>query len=427
MADFEVSIDKLNSAAENFDRIQSALRRISSDADSTIRTTRWDIISRITAALSRSTICANINNCASDMANLASGLRDAVRVYLAYESNVKDKTFGKAVPIKNKKSSSKEEEPWLNKLIKNFGNIVIETAENIKSKGKQALDWFEKQGEKVVNKCKNTWERLKEIYNSHGLLYDIVEYAKATAKVVGGVAMVTTGIVSLFFTGGASTPLAVTTMIYGLNEITNGFVDGINVGRDNYDDVGHVNFLKDSLTGLGGYVGEKLGNEKAGEAIGKIVYYAGDLYIAFGNLSNKVDKTKQVEKVKGTDAWNGLIGAANTPITKDMLYSDIGYTKWIINQNGGEAVSKLWKTVSPYVSAGYGAAEFTTEVLSDLQDIQNTATGSEYSNEFLEKYDFYTSDNPVSQAKGVIKSKDKIKDMYDTYKNLYGTFKLKGA
>lgn len=428
MTDFEVKIDELIGTADSFDKIRNDLQKISSQANGVIRSTRATIISKISAALSRSVICTNINNCAIDMANLSSGLRQAVQLYLAYENNVQTKSFGKVVKIgKNKSTSTQKEGSWWDNLKNDFKNLVIKKAEDIKSCTKKVVDWVVDKGQRIGDGFKNTWNRLKEIYNSHGLLYNFVEYTKAGVKVIGGAAMVTAGIVSLFFTGGMSTPLAVTTVIYGLNKITNGVTDGINVGRDNYDKVGNVNFLKDSLAGLGGYVGEKLGNEKAGEAIGKGLYYAGDLYISLGNLSNAVSKTKQVEKVKGTDAWNGLIGAANTPITKDMLYSDIGYTKWIINQNGGEAVGKFWKMVSPYVSAGSGAADLTTGALSDLQDIYNTATESDYSNEFLEKYDSYTRDNSVSQAKGVIKALGKAKDMYDTYKNLYGTFKLKGA
>lgn len=427
MTDFEVSIDKLIGLADDFDKIHNDLKSISSQANNAIRSTRWSIISKISAALSRSAVCTNINNCANDMANLSSGLREAVQYYLAYESNVSTKSFGKVVKIRKGKSSSKGEEKLWQNLIKDFGNTIIKKAEDIKSKTKETFERIQKKGQEIKNNFISTYEYLKEIYNSHGLLYDAVEYTKAGVKVIGGAAMVATGLVSLFLTGGMSTPLAVTTVIYGLNKITNGVTDGINVGRDNYDDVGNVNFLKDTLAGLGGLVGEQLGNEKVGEAIGKGVYYAGDIYITIGNLSNAIGNAKQVKVVNPTDAYSGLKGVCNTPVTKDMLFSDVGYTKWILNQNGGKDCVEFAKMISPYFSVASETADLTTGVLSDGQDLYNTVNGSDYSNLFLEKYDYYTSENPVSQAKGVIKAPGKINDIVDTYKNIYGTFKLKGA
>lgn len=92
MTDFEVKIDELIGTADSFDKIRNDLQKISSQANGVIRSTRATVISKISAALSRSVICTNINNCAIDMANLSSCLKNVAKIYEKYEENIKDKT-----------------------------------------------------------------------------------------------------------------------------------------------------------------------------------------------------------------------------------------------------------------------------------------------------------------------------------------------
>lgn len=101
MTDFEVSIDKLIGLADDFDKIHNDLKSISSQANNAIRSTRWSIISKISAALSRSAVCTNINNCANDMKNLSSALSYIAEIYERNEKGIMEKNFYSNLPNLN--------------------------------------------------------------------------------------------------------------------------------------------------------------------------------------------------------------------------------------------------------------------------------------------------------------------------------------
>lgn len=101
MTDFEVNIDKLNELVNNFDTIHNNLKSISSQANSAISSTRWSIISKISAALSRSVVCTNINNCANDMKNLSSALSYIAEIYERNEKGIMEKNFYSNLPNLN--------------------------------------------------------------------------------------------------------------------------------------------------------------------------------------------------------------------------------------------------------------------------------------------------------------------------------------
>lgn len=450
MADFEINTNKLNVTADNFDKIQRELRSISSHANSVIRSTRWSIVSKMSAALSRGVVCANINNCANDMSNLSRGLRQATQFYLAYEKNVQSKSFGKAVRIgKSKSSSTQKEENWwerLKKGVNDFGNSVRKGADKVISKVKQAgkslynglvngakktWDFIKDTSGKIKDSFVNTYNYLKENYNNHGIVYDIIEYGKAGIKIIGGVASVVAAGASLFFSAGMSTPLALATLAYGVNGITNGIADIVNVKKDNYDKVGNFNLLKDTLSSAGSWVGEKLGNEDVGEAVGKAVYYAGSIYTIVGNIGNAVDKVKQLDPVKLKDAIKSANEFGKMPITKDFFFTDIGYLKWNIGKV--EAYKPFFDYISnasTYASAGDKILSTIMTSGKGVQEVYNTVTGKDYSNPVLNAYDYATSDNPYSQAKEVIGVKDDVKDTWENIKNMYGVYKIlssKGA
>ena len=90
-----------------------------------------------------------------------------------------------------------------------------------------------------------------------------VKIGKSIVKIAGAVAACSTI---------AGIPVALCIITSAGNDIASASADIVHVARDEYDEVGKTNYLKDLLKKNGGELGEMLGNKKAGEKFGELAY-----------------------------------------------------------------------------------------------------------------------------------------------------------
>ena len=154
-----------------------------------------------------------------------------------------------------------------------------------------------------------------ESYYSHGVVYDVIEYGKATVKAGAGVVKIAAGVTSLIGTGGLSTPVSVLAIIGGANDIYNGINDGIHIYNDEYDKVGTEDFLKDKLTEGGRILGGWLGHEEWGETFGNVVYFGVDLIPTIEMLGLSMDKIKQLSSSNLGQVWSEVKEIAKIDIS----------------------------------------------------------------------------------------------------------------
>lgn len=435
MADFEINIQKLNEASNQMGQIQSELYRISSEVGSVFNKTRGVISVRIGAALLRSSTCTNINNCAVDMKNMRKAISDAVYYYRAYEKNVYDKTYGKAVKSRAKNTSSSKKKSLKEKLKDAFNSGVKaikkgakKVANKIKKTAKSVWNGIKDGFSKGWNKIKDTAGKIKkgfsdaidyikQNYNEHGVFYKIAQYGKAAVSIVGSTAAIAGAVASLIGTGGLSTPAAIATIIYSVNGIANSVTDVVNVANKNYDQVGKTNYLKQGLADAGGWLGGQLGNEQLGEALGTGVYYAGSLYTTFSNLSNSIDKAKQVDSVKLSDAIDSAkkLGAEQISV-KELMTTDVNQLRLemslLKNSQDYKALFDYADNAKTYISTLGKVVDFTFDTGDAVNEVYNVATGSEGKLGLLEWYSNKTSGNAVSNTyDGISGAVDDTKDI----------------
>lgn len=454
MSDFAVRTAQLNATADELDRIQRTLNDISGQVSGVLSSTRRTITARISASLSRSVLCTNINNCAVDMSKLSQGLRTSVQYYLAYEKNVADHTFGKAVKATGKKSgsaSSKIKNCW-DFIKKNVRNAVTGTSKAIQKKAKEIKSAVKKGAEKAWNSLKKgagkawnyvkdsfknaksnivtAYNYLKENYNNHGLVYDIVQYGKAAVSIVGSTAAIVAAVASIAGSGGLSTPAAIATIIYSVNGIANSVTDIYNVANDNYDQVGNVNYMKTGLSSAGGWVGKQLGNEQLGEALGTGVYYAGSLYTTFANVSNSISRAKQIDNVKVGDAWTSLkkLGSEQVSV-KNILTSDVNQLRLqyaLLKKSASyKPLFDFAGNAITYSGTAKKIADFAMDSTESLVDVINIANNKEYSVNVVDWYKDATSGNAVTNTyNDVTGTVNDAKDIFDTVKTFYGVQKI---
>ncbi|MBQ2903318.1 MAG: hypothetical protein IJE48_02860 [Clostridia bacterium] len=416
MADFEIKAKQISSVASQLSSIQKQIKSISSEASSVLKQTRGSITARIGAALQRTVVCNNINKCATDMKNLSQGLNEAVQYYLAYERNVYNKTFGKPVKVKSKSIKNKWEQfkDNLEEKITGFSNAVKkkanEVVNKVKETGKKLWEGTKNLANKTWNFIKDTagnikdgfvdaYNYLKDSYNEHGWVYDVLQYGKAAVKVFGGAVMVAAGIVSLAGSGGLSAPASIASIVYGFNDMLNGFTDVANVASDNYDKVDKVDYLKDALTTAGGWVGEKLGNEELGEAIGGGVYNVGKIYVAIANIKEAVTNINQGTASNMDDVFNSMKNyGKNVKTTKDIN------------------VISAWKTRTlEYVDVMADTADATTDSVDAIYEFYNDTTSSDANNGFIDWYNKNTKDTAPSEVSKFYKD---IKELSDIFRKL---------
>ena len=164
-------------------------------------------------------------------------------------------------------------------------------------------------------------------YNSHGIVYDIVEYGKAAIKVGKGVKKVIIAGGALIGSGGLATPVAVVVLISGINDIYNGTSDVVHVYNDEYDEVGK-NLLKDTLVKNGGEIGEFFGNREAGETFGRVTYFGVDLVSTLVTLDMTLDKIKQCTSISMPDLGTELktIGGMDVSSFMTTDFESLRYT-----------------------------------------------------------------------------------------------------
>ncbi|MCM1244431.1 MAG: WXG100 family type VII secretion target [Roseburia sp.] len=182
----------------------------------------------------------------------------------------------------NRPKAKTEKNSWL----KSVGKAVKKKASKVSSKIKKDVkNW--------VNDAKQLVEYAKESYNDHGLVYKVVEYGKAAVKVVAGATKAAVAIGTIAGTGGLGTVAAVAAFASGCNDIWNAVDDVKNIHNENYEKVGKTNALKNIMEEFGASIGEELGNEELGKAVGNKAFYGLDLVGTIYSLGTSYDKLKQ--------------------------------------------------------------------------------------------------------------------------------------
>lgn len=184
------------------------------------------------------------------------------------------------------------EEPtsWLDRLKQNAKNKVDEIKTGVAKK-------LEK-GNQVVSAI---WQGLKADYENKGDTWKALNASKGVITAVGGlvaiVGAVTLSGASLGFGVGAASVAGV----YGVNAVTQGLADVWNSFAGKSDQIGQVNPLKDALTGLGGAIGNTIGQKDIGENIGKMIYTVGSLIPTAAGISGLAENVKKanVTDLKG--------------------------------------------------------------------------------------------------------------------------------
>lgn len=159
-------------------------------------------------------------------------------------------------------------------------------------------------------------------YKSKGWSYKVVQSVKAIGKAAPAII----GCAASW----AAAPWSPTTWLgtaYAINDGISMCMDLHNIWNENYEEVGTVNLLKDTLVKNGGELSKMLGgDEKIGELIGGGIYYMGEIVNIANSAKNLKSQVIQSDfsfttvkdAVKETPkAWKGLWDiATNSPITE---------------------------------------------------------------------------------------------------------------
>lgn len=153
-------------------------------------------------------------------------------------------------------------------------------------------------------------------WQNKGWSYKTVQTIWVTVKAAPSLVVSTAGTIALWAgagaTLGAGTPVAALSTIYTANEYANLGADWANIWQGDFEEVGEVNYLKDAMESGFGDLGEMLGNQDAGELVGKTIYGIGDLVTDIVNpmaasnywlnTSNTATATDEViDALKGKD------------------------------------------------------------------------------------------------------------------------------
>ena len=197
-------------------------------------------------------------------------------------------------------------------LGKTFG---LRTSETLCDGVKQAVvskkkGWFSKLkddvsdfGSAVKTSVSNVVSAAKKSYQNHGTMYDVVEYGKGAVKIGKSIVKIAGAVAACSTVAGI--PVALCIITSAGNDIASASADIVHVARDEYDEVGKTNYLKDLLKKNGGELGEMLGNKKAGEKFGELAYTGLDM----------------VSLLKGTEKMLKSFGKLNTDLTGKTGYS----------------------------------------------------------------------------------------------------------
>ncbi len=290
------------------------------------------------------------NLASADRFTCYSGNLRACQTYLTKTASDFEKTerdLGKEDPLSFNGSLLED----IKEAVYNVGVAIKKAAENVKSTTINAINY-------VIDS-----------YNSHGWVYDLVEYGKAVITCVKGVKKVVEGVGSLIGSGGLSLPLSVMLVLSGFNDIYNSVNDIRYVANDDYEKVGD-NLLRDGMAYIGGEFGAKVGSREVGEFVGNIAYYGIDIYTSMAAFkSAKKDIPKVDTKVLASEVKD----IARTDVS-EYLWMDIKSlkSKSIIVGAAYTEVTTVKNNVYNYYKAGskmYGVLKGTYGIGKSYKDI----------------------------------------------------------
>ena len=169
-----------------------------------------------------------------------------------------------------------------------------------KNRSDTLLDGIIGFGRAAIAKGKKLVSAAKKNYENHGAVYDVVQYGKAAVKIGKGLVKIAGAVAACSTVAGI--PVALCIITSAGNDIASASADIVHVARDEYDEVGKTNYLKDLLKKNGGELGTMLGNRSAGEKFGELAYTGLDLV----SFLNGADNAQVVWK--GQHRFNGQDG-----------------------------------------------------------------------------------------------------------------------
>lgn len=226
----------------------------------------------------------------------------------------------------------------------------------------------------VVQAGKDCFSWIKDSYSNKGIVYTIAQYGKAAAKVIGGVSAVALSIGTIIGTAGGSTPLAVASIAYGINDIVSGAKDVFDISSNLADgktaEIEENNLLKDGagfiVGGVGGAIGEVFGNgeigREIGERIGAGAYDVGKIATSVYNISTGIDKLKQATPTN----WSGVASEAKTTVKGSWdIFARTDYS--ITNLKSEVAYqAKLLSYEIPHTVNAYKNVSSTTALITNI-------------------------------------------------------------
>ena len=222
----------------------------------------------------------------------------------AFDSAMKVGAAAAAVALKGIDQNLKVSE--LNQAFGLAASPVLHNAVGTTSKKNRSdtlLDGIIGFGRATIAKGKKLVSAAKKNYENHGTVYDVVEYGKGAVKIVKSIVKIAGAVAACSTVAGI--PVALCIITSAGNDIASASADIVHVARDEYDEVGKTNYLKDLLKKNGGELGEMLGNKKAGEKFGELAYTGLDM----------------VSLLKGTEKMLKSFGKLNTDLTGKTGYS----------------------------------------------------------------------------------------------------------
>lgn len=160
------------------------------------------------------------------------------------------------------------------KAVAPIGDLAVEVYCDVVSGAKGIYGIVAEQAEYGTNvaaaKVDQLATDLKQSYEEHGAVYDVVEYGKCIIRGAVAIGELVAGSVEI--ATGAGIPSGALRIISGIDTINNVAADLTYLNCDAYELVGTTNWLEDNLVEGGAQLGEQLGNAEAGEMAGKLIY-----------------------------------------------------------------------------------------------------------------------------------------------------------
>lgn len=287
-------------------------------------------------------------------------------------------------------------------------------------------DW--KTGAEIIKtSISNCASAIAEDYESKGASYRFVNGALGVAKMIGGTATLVASIAGTGITAGMSAPATVLIGTYGANTAISGLSDLINSITGNVDDIGNVNLLKSSFEGVGGQVGEWMGNREFGESVGNAVYTVGEIATIVVSLENLSGQIKQAHSAAGTlgesvSKTKVMLGEASKEIPDALNQLGAIVTKTPISEipyrmsqltHSIPAINKVMSDIS-LIQKG---VETGDTLINKGIDVVNTLAGCET----IEPFNIDLNGAPAI-IKGVLDGVDKIEGIEKDTKKIKGAF-----